>query len=137
MDKISLDPYLFFQGNCKEAMEFYKSIFGGELTMQTVDDFPGDMPEKESMKGMIMHSRLEGGDIKLMGSDSPKASPTAAKVELSLSGTDEPKLRKYFEALSAGGKVKFPLKKEAWGDTFGMLTDKFGVDWMVNITTPK
>lgn len=135
MNKISLDPYLFFKGNAREAMEFYKSVFGGELTIQTVDEAP-DFPGKDKMKGQIMHAMLDG-DIRLMGSDSLKASPEAKKVELSLSGEDEAKLRGYWETLGAGGKVIMPLEKAPWGDTFGMLTDKFGVAWMVNISTRK
>lgn len=136
MANIKLDPYLFFQGNCKEAMGFYKEIFGGELTIQTIGE-SHDFPGKESMdQNNVMHSMLDG-DVRLMGSDSPKASAKSAKVELSLSGEDEPALRKYWEGLSSGGKVNQPLEKAPWGDTFGMLSDKFGIDWMVNITAQK
>ncbi len=140
MGKISLDPYLFFQGNCREAMEFYKTVFGGELSLQTIGEAPpevtANMPRVEDMNDQIMHAHLKS-DFNLFGADSPKASAQAAKVELSLGGDDEEKLRGYFDALSQGGKVRYPLKKEFWGDTFGMLTDKFGVDWMVNITAKK
>ena len=135
MSKINLDPYLFFQGNCKEAMEFYKSVFGGKLTIQTMDEAP-DFPGKDKMKGMIMHAMLES-DVRLMASDGPKASPRAKKIELSLSGDDDAKLRKIFDALSEGGKVTMPLKKQFWGDTFGQLSDKYAIDWMVNITGVK
>jgi PhnB protein len=136
MDNITLDPYLFFGGNCKEAMEFYKSIFGGELEIQLMDDVPGDFPEKESMKGQVMHAKLDGGDVRLYASDGTKASPKSAKVELCLGGTNEEKLTAIYNKLSEGGDARMPLKKEFWGDTFGALTDKFGVDWMVNISTP-
>jgi PhnB protein len=135
MDKVILHPYLFFAGNCREAMEFYKNIFGGELTIQAFDDIPGDTPE--DMKGKIMHARLSGGDVELMASDSQAASPEARKIELSLSGMDEAKLSKIFDGLSAGGKVKSSLKKEFWGDIFGSLTDKYNIDWMVNIISKK
>ena len=135
MGKIELTPYLFFGGNCKEAMEFYKGIFGGELTVQKMDAYP-EMPVEESMKDMVMHADLNG-DIRLFASDSRKASTKSAKVELSLSGDDESKLRKYWDSLSEGGKVTMPLEKAPWGDTFGMLTDKHGVDWMVNIAPAK
>lgn len=140
MAKVTLDPYLFFQGNCREAMDFYKSVFGGELSLQAFEEAPkemvADMPGAEEMKGKIMHAALRG-DFNLYGADSPKASAQAAKVELCLGGSDEQKLGKYFDALGDGGNVKYPLKKESWGDIFGMLTDKFGVDWMVNITARK
>jgi PhnB protein len=137
MGNVNLDPYLFFKGNAKEAMEFYKGIFGGELSISTFGDSPVDMPNKEQMKDMVMHANLSGGDVRLMASDTQEASDKMAKVELSLSGDDESKLKGYWDKLSEGGKVKSPLKKESWGDTFGMLTDKYNVDWMINITGQK
>lgn len=135
MTDITLDAYIFFKGNCREAMEFYKSIFGGELTVQTYDDVPGPTPE--SMEGQLMHAMLEGGEVKLMGSDTAKASSRASKISLSLGGDDEEKLTKIFDQLSKDVDVQYPLKKEFWGDTFGSLTDKYGVDWMVNIRESK
>ncbi len=137
MDTVTLDAYLFFEGNCREAMEFYKGVFGGKLDMQTYDEVPGDMPGKKEMKGKIIHARLMGGDVSLMASDTQDKTLGAGKIELSLSGFDEERLRKVFDGLSSGGKVKSPLKKEYWGDTFGSLRDKFGVDWMVNIAAKK
>lgn len=139
MSDVKLDVYLYFKGQAREAMEFYKDIFGGELTVQTYAEVPGMVPGDggEATKDWLMHARLEGGDIKLMASDTQKASPAAAKVDLSLGGSDDARLREIFGQLSAGGKVNSPLKKEFWGDTFGSLTDKYGVNWMVNITTPK
>ncbi len=135
MDKVMIDPYLFFNGNCKEAMEFYKGVFGGELTMQTYGEIPGDKPE--AMQGMddkVMHSSLRTDDFHLMASDSTRKDKFGESfISLSLGGTDEEKLRGWFDKLGEGGKVSQPLKKEFWGDLFGGLTDKFGVDWMVNI----
>ncbi len=135
MDKIQFDVYLFFTGNCREAMEFYKSVFGGELDMSTYGDVPGDKPEAmKDMDDRVMHATLKGGDISLMASDSTRKEPFGdSSISLSLGGTDEEKLRGLFDKLSDGGKVTSPLKKEFWGDTFGTVTDKFGVDWMVNI----
>lgn len=136
MGKINLDPYLFFLGDAKSAMAFYKSVFGGELSIQTISEGP-DFPGKDKFKGdEVMHAMLDG-DVRLMASDSPKASDKMAKVELSLSGDDAVKLRKYWDGLSQGGKIRMPLAKAPWGDTFGGLTDKFGIDWMVNITGNK
>jgi PhnB protein len=132
MSDIRLEVYLFFKGECREAMEFYKSVFGGDLTVQTYADVP-DIPNEASKKDWLMHAKLEGGNIKLMGSDTDKASPEAAKIDLSLGGTDEAKMREVFDKLSEGGKVNMPLKKEFWGDIFGSLTDKYGVNWMMNI----
>lgn len=135
MQPILVNPYVFFKGNAREAMEFYKSIFGGELTLNSYDDVPGPTPE--GMAGMLMHADLRGGDITLMGSDTEGASDKAAKVTISLSGDDEEKLTTIFNKLSVGVEVQHPLKKEYWGDTFGQITDKYGVDWMVNISAKK
>jgi PhnB protein len=133
MANFKLDPYIFFNGNCREAMEFYKGIFGGELTTSSYDDLPGDPPE--GLAGKLMHSRLEG-PVRILASDTTKADVHGhGKIHLSLSGADEAKLRPIFDQLSAGGKVNSPLKKESWGDLYGSLVDKFGVNWMVNIGT--
>ena len=138
MGSINLEPYIFFNGDCREAMEFYKSVFGGKLFFQDMSDIPGGAPKMEGVTdNMVMHASLKGGEAALMASDSPKASPQAKKVTLSLAGTDEPKMRQIFDALADGGEVTTPLRKEFWGDIFGSLTDKFGVDWMMNIGTSK
>lgn len=139
MANINLVPYLFFKGQAKEAMEFYKTVFGGELTMQTLGESPkevlDEMKVEESRYGEIMHARLHGGTFDLLGSDSQMASGQSAKVELSINGpsADEAGMKAIFEKLADGGKVRMPLSKQFWGDTFGMLTDKYGVDWMMNI----
>lgn len=133
MSNVNLEVYLFFKGNCREAMEFYKDVFGGELEMSTIGEAP-DMPGMPEVdKNWIMHSSLDGGAVKLMASDSPKASDKSAKVELSLTGTDESVMKKMFDDLADGGTVKMPLEKQFWGDLFGSLQDKFGVDWNMNI----
>ncbi len=135
MNDILVNPYLFFKGTAGEAMEFYKSIFGGELKLSGYDEIPGPTPA--GLEGKLMHADLRGGVITLMASDTLQASPKSAKVTISLSGNDEDKLTAIFNQLSNGAEVESPLKKEAWGDTFGQLTDKYGVDWMVNINAPK
>ena len=137
MSIVRLEPYLFFQGNCREAMEFYKDVFGGELAMQTIGEVPGDMPGKAERKDEIMHAKLSGGMASFMASDSPTASPSAAKIELSLNGTDETALRSAFDKLAEGGNVRTPLERMFWGDVFGALTDKYGIDWMVNIESSR
>ncbi|HEX5447950.1 MAG TPA: VOC family protein [Candidatus Saccharimonadales bacterium] len=134
-----LAPYIFFKGNAREAFEFYQSVFGGELKTQTNDQTPkdvqGQMGVNDENRNQLMHARLEGGLVVLMGSDSKNASDHSAKVELSISGTDEAKLKEVFSKLAAGGEVRMPLSEQFWGDTFGMLTDKYGVDWMFNISS--
>lgn len=133
---VNLEPYIFFKGNAKEAMEFYKSVFGGELTMSTLGESPKEVLEQmkidQARYGEIMHASLKG-PVNLMGSDSQKASDHSAKVELSLGGTDGARMKEIFNKLAEGGTVKMPLQKQFWGDTFGTLTDKFGIDWMMNI----
>ncbi len=141
MHDVTLDAYVFFTGNkCKEAMEFYKSVFGGELSMQTYGEGMKGMemgPEMQGNDDKIMHSLLSGGDIRLMGSDSTREGEFGQSfISLSLSGTDKEKLQEAWDKLADGGKVTMPLEKAPWGDTFGTLTDKFGVEWMVNITAP-
>ncbi len=133
MSKIQLDPYLFFTGNCREAMEFYKEVFGGELTVQTYGEMTGES-SPEGAKELVMHAYLTGGHVQLMASDGTRTEPyPAGPISLSLSGTDEEVLRKLFADLCEGGKVTAELKKEVWGAIFGGVTDKFGIDWMVNI----
>lgn len=116
-------------------MEFYQSIFGGELTTQSYDEVPMETPT--SMEGKLMHAGLTGGLITIMGSDTEQASAKAAKISLSLNGDNEEELTAIFANLSEDGDVQYPLKKEFWGDTFGSFVDKFGVEWMVNISTNK
>ncbi len=139
MSDISLEVYLYFHGNAKEAMEFYKSVFGGDLTASTYGEVPeGTFPTpiSDDMKDWYMHASLEGGDIKLMASDTEKASDEAKKVDLSLGGTDETRLREIFAKLSEGGTVNQGLTPMYWGDLFGSLTDKYHINWMMNIGKP-
>lgn len=135
MSTISLDPYIFFKGEAREAMEFYKSVFGGELTFQTYGDV--NAVTDETPAEYIMHAGLEGGPVVLYASDTAKANPVAKKVSLCLGGKDEADLRRIFDALSEGVTVEYPLKKEFWGDIFGSVVDKYGVEWMVNISASK
>ena len=133
----TLNPYLNFKDNTREAMEFYKSVFGGKLQMNTFKDFHASQDPSEDDK--IMHSVLEAGNsITFMAADTPNRMEYRAgsNFSMSLSGEDDAELRGYFEKLSAGGRVTMPLEKAQWGDTFGMLTDKFGVNWLVNISAP-
>jgi PhnB protein len=129
---MNLEVYLFFKGNAREAMEFYKNVFGGELNTTTYAEAKAPAPDGMDDQA-LMHASLEGGLVKLMGSDTAGASPETKKVSLSLGGTDEAKMREVFDKLAQGGKIFQPLDKAPWGDTFGSLTDKFGVDWMMNI----
>lgn len=133
-----LNPYISFKDNAREAMEFYKSVFGGKLVMNTFKEFNASADPSEDNK--IMHSMLEADNgITFMAADTPSSmeySP-GKNISISLSGDNEEELRGYWEKLSAGGTIRQPLEKAPWGDSFGMLTDKFGIEWMVNITGQK
>lgn len=128
-----LNPYLNFRGNARQAMEFYQSVFGGELRAQTYKDFGASQSPSED--NQIMHAQLEANGLVLMAADVPERMEYKAgnNFSLSLSGEDEARLRGYYDKLSEGGTVTMPLSKASWGDTFGMCLDRFGVSWLVNI----
>jgi PhnB protein len=132
-----LNPYLSFRNTAREAMGFYQSVFGGELTRSTFGEFHASDDPAEQDK--IMHSMLTtGGGQVLMASDTPNSMDYTPgnNYSISLSGDDNAELRGYWEKLSAGGTVTMPLAPAPWGDTFGMCTDRFGVSWLVNIAGP-
>ncbi|HEY7595454.1 MAG TPA: VOC family protein [Actinophytocola sp.] len=132
-----LNPYLSFNGNARQAMEFYKDVFGGELNISTFGDFGAqDSPDANK----IMHAQLEAPNgFALMGSDTPEGMSynPGDTITVSLSGDDTAELHGYWEKLAAAGKVTMPLEKQMWGDEFGMVVDQFGTPWMVNISQPQ
>ncbi len=132
-----LNPYLSFKDNAREAMEFYKGVFGGNLVLTTFKD--GGMSKDPNEDTLIMHSQLDTEHgFTLMGSDTPSYMGEAGKNgSISLSGEDETELRGYWDKLVEGATITQPLVKAPWGDTFGMCTDTFGVHWMVNILGKK
>ena len=130
-----LDPYLNFKDSTREAMEFYKTVFGGKLTLSTFKEFHASQDPGEDDK--IMHSVLEADNgITFMAADTPNSMEykPGTNFNMSLSGDNDAELRGYFDKLSAAGTVTMPLNKAPWGDTFGMLVDRFGVPWMINIS---
>jgi PhnB protein len=133
-----LNPYLSFKDNAREAMEFYRTVFGGKLQSNTFKELNASQDPSED--NLIMHSVLEADNgITFMASDTPSRMEyrPGNTMSMSLSGDNEAELKGYFEKLSAGGMVTMPLEKAIWGDSFGMCTDKFGIPWLVNITAPK
>jgi len=129
-----LNPYLNFRDNTRDAMEFYRTVFGGKLQLSTFKDYHASQDPSEDNK--IMHSVLEAENgIMFMASDTPNGMEyrPGTNMSMSLSGDNEAELTAYFEKLSAGGMVSMPLGKAPWGDSFGMCIDKFGVQWLVNI----
>ncbi|SDT19359.1 VOC family protein [Microterricola viridarii] len=133
---VVLNPYLSFIDIAREAMEYYHSVFGGTLTLTTFGEMPNNAEPDEADK--IMHGQIDGDHgIVLMGSDTPKHMQTEQfknGTSISLSGDDEAVLRGYWEKLVDGGSMTVPLETSPWGAAFGMCTDRYGVDWMVNIT---
>ena len=132
-----LNPYISFSDNARDALEFYQSVFGGTLTLNTF----GEYGEKDSpIADKIMHGQLETDrGFTLMGADTPPGMEhtPGTNITVSLSGDDGDELRGYWDKLSHGGTVATPLEKQMWGDEFGQCTDRFGVPWMVNIGQPQ
>ena len=132
-----LNPYIAFEGTAREAIETYRDVFGGELSLSTFGDFGQAPPGYEDK---VMHSQLETpAGFTLMASDTPPGMPhqPGGTISISLSGDDADELRRWFAGLAEGGQVTLPLEKQMWGDEFGMVTDKFGINWMVNIAQPQ
>ena len=126
----AIEPYLFFNGNCREAMNFYAGVFGGKLDMMTYADAPTPMPGGDR----ILHARLAEGAFVVMASDPPPGQPVGVGGNFALSlacGSSEEQDR-FFGALSEGGRVTMPLQNTFWGARFGMLFDRFGVQWMLS-----
>lgn len=129
-----LSPYLTFRGEAREAMEFYASVFGGEATFSTFAEF--QMPVGGDETEQIMHSQLlTPAGFTLMGSDAPESMGAQADGNgtISLSGDEVDEIRGYFDKLAEGGQITMPLELAPWGDYFGQVTDRFGVNWMANI----
>ena len=133
-----LNPYLSFKDNARAAMEFYHSVFGGKLTISTFKEYQASQDPSEDNKVMNAMLVTDNG-LTLMAADTPNRMefrPNAG-FSISLSGDNDTELSAFYQKLSAGGMVTMPLEKAMWGDKFGMLTDKFGVSWMVDIAPAK
>ena len=130
-----LNPYLSFRDDAREAMGFYQAVFGGSLDMTTFKEYEVSQDPSEDDK--IMHAMLQAPNgMVLMGADTPSGLEyrPGNTISISLSGDDEAELRGYYDRLKEGGTERMPLEKAPWGDSFGMLTDRFGVNWLVNIS---
>lgn len=134
-----MNTYLNFRDSTREAITFYHSVFGGELTINTFGDFGMEVGDDEKTK--VMHSQIDAPNgFTLMAADTPnymEQKPGVNDFAISLSGTagDGDELRGYWSKLSEGGTIDQPLETAPWGATFGMLTDRFGVSWLVNISS--
>ena len=128
-----LNPYISFRDNARQAMEFYRDVFGGNLTISTFGEFgAGESADADK----VMHAMLETDNgFTLMAADTPSEMEhhPGNNISISLSGDSSDELRGYWKNLSEGGNVTMPLEKQMWGDEFGMCVDRFGIAWMVNI----
>jgi PhnB protein len=133
-----LNPYISFRDNARQALEFYRDVFGGNLNVNTFGQYgDSNAPGADN----VMHGQLETDKgFTLMAADTPPGmdlNEGAGNMTISLSGDDEQELRGYWDKLSDGGTVTMPFEKQMWGDLFGMCTDKFGVPWMVDVVQPQ
>lgn len=126
-------PYINFQGRAREAMEFYHAAFGGQLSLFAMDE--KGKPREAGPDDAIMYARLDSGGVVIVGSDgNPNYPPTVGdNIAIVLSGTDQAALTAAFEHLSQGGKVKMPIREAPWGGAAGWLSDKFGINWNVEV----
>jgi PhnB protein len=132
---VRLNPYISFDGDARDALQFYESVFGGTLTLNTFGEYG-----QQEQGDKIMHGTLETpAGLTLMGADNPPGRPhnPGENFAVSLSGDDGDALRGYWDKLADGGTVVIPLEKQMWGDEFGMCSDRFGISWMVNIGQPQ
>jgi PhnB protein len=134
---MTIEPYLFFNGHCQEAIEFYQNALGAEVSMlMRYKDSPEPPPPGMVPAGWdnkIMHSHLRVGNANIMASDGGSEGLNFQGFSLSLAVTNEAEAKRVFEALSDGGQVRMPLTKTFWSPCFGMVADRFGVGWMVTV----
>lgn len=131
----TLNPYLNFRGTAREAITFYQSVLGGELTLSTFGEF--QMAQDPSQADLVMHSQLTtDGGLVLMASDTPDGMDltVGSNVSISLSGDDEAEIRGYWDGITADGQVTVPFEQAPWDDYFGMAVDRFGINWLFNLT---
>lgn len=132
---MTIETYLLFHGDCREAFEFYQSVLGGTIdTMMCYSEAPGDNPVPAGWGDKIMHTRLSLDGHALMGSDAPpgrQETPGSFSVSVSIAAIEE--AERIFSGLSRGAqRITMPLGETFWAKRFGMFTDKFGIPWMVN-----
>lgn len=129
----TVTPYLLFDGDCAEALEFYAAVFGGEVSVQRFADSPVNVPADK--QNHVMHGEMRAGDLTLMATDGMGEEPridNSNTVSLSVAPSTVDEGGAIFDQLAAGGMVLMKYEKQFWGDTFGMVADRYGIRWMVN-----
>jgi|SRR3989344_1373036 len=134
-----INAYLNFKDQAREAMEFYKGVFGGKLEIQTIGQSPMAKETPKEVHNRVMHATLQGGGVMLMAADSskPENYKIGNAIILSVNCDSEEEIQDLFKKLSVGANVTMALAQQFWGATFGMLTDKFGLHWMMNFQSKK
>lgn len=131
---MELEPYLFFEGNCEDALNFYREVFGGEIA--SLNRYAGSPMEKEippDFGSKVMHASFIAGSVKFMAADTPPGMHAGpGRVSLSVASNEGASAERVFNRLSEGGDVRMPWSDVFWGGKFGMVTDRFGVPWMVS-----
>lgn len=132
-------PYLHFTDNCRDAMQFYQELFGGDLEMMKISESPAKNQFPKEVQEHILHSSLKNGDFFLMASDTCGMGEIKQgnSVELNLNCTSEEEINHLYNELSRGGKILDELKKQFWGALFAMVVDRFGVRWMLSLEMEK
>jgi PhnB protein len=134
---MQLEPYLFFEGNCEEALTFYKDVFGGEISLMRYEGSPLESEMPPDYKQKVMHGNFKAPTLSFMGADTaPSHHRHGGIIALSLATTDETEGRRVYAKLAEGGTATMPLDKVFWGGLFGMVTDRFGIDWMISCDVP-
>jgi PhnB protein len=128
----NLNAYLGFDGNCREAMNFYRDILGGELFLQTIEESPIASHFPPELRKGVLHSELKAGSISIMATDcvGPQGFSKGTNVSLCILCSSEEEIYELFSKFSPGGNITCPVQDMFWGDTFGTLADKFGINWM-------
>jgi PhnB protein len=131
---MSIHPYLFFGGNCREAFTRYQEIFGGELVLLPMSDAPGDQPVPPEQADLIIHAALKFDDQLLMASDDPTTEQfgSVQGMQVNYAADDADDARRVFDALADGGSVSQPLTETFFSPAFGMCVDRFGTPWMIS-----
>ncbi|HEX3088922.1 MAG TPA: VOC family protein [Ilumatobacteraceae bacterium] len=136
---MSFHPYLFFGGNCREAFDRYKEIFGGELFVMTMKDMPSEEAVPADQADLIAHAALTLGDQVLMGSDDPTADRfgPVQGMQVNYAVDDAAEARRAFAALAEGGTTNMAITETSWSPAFGMCIDRFGTPWMISANSPQ
>ncbi len=130
---MAFHPYLFFGGNCRQAFDRYKEIFGGDLFMMTMKDMPSEEPVSDAQAELIAHAALTFEDNVLMGSDDPTDGFGPVQgMQVNYAVPEVAEAQRAFAALSDGGNVTMPIAETSWSPMFGMCIDRFGIPWMVS-----